>query len=291
MPIPGRLDNVSYVLHRPDPAHDHEARLMPEPVEQQTPPVDASPEPAAPPPAHVKAARYLWTQWIKPMGLILLAVFAFKSSILDWNDVPTGSMEPSVWVGDRIAVNKLAFDLKIPFTLKRIAYWGQPQRGDVVVFYSPQNGIRLVKRVVGLPGDRIEVRKNVLLINGQELTYTPANVPASGLDLLARDPSAHYEAGDAPPAPVRWTAIESLIGHPHPIQLVLNQSSPKSNFGPIEVPPDHYFVMGDNRDVSYDSRYFGFVPRKNIVGRAFTIALSLGNYYVPRMDRFFLPLP
>ena len=98
---------------------------------------------------------------------------SFKSAIADWNIVPTGSMKPTILEGDRIFVNKLAYDLKIPYTTLHIATWGAPQRGDIVVFYSPVDGTRLVKRVVGIPGDSIAMRNNQLTINGEDIRYEP----------------------------------------------------------------------------------------------------------------------
>src|SRR5688572_14845969 len=93
----------------------------------------------------------------RPFVFVILIVLSFRSSIADWNDVPTGSMNPSILEGDRIFVNKLAYDLKVPFTTWHLAAWDNPKRGDVVVFFSPHDGIRLVKRVIGVPGDRVEV--------------------------------------------------------------------------------------------------------------------------------------
>ena len=97
--------------------------------------------------------RRLWNRenarWLLSMGLVLLAVSSFRSAIADWNDVPTGSMKPTIMIGDRIAVNKLAYDLKIPFTRTRVPTWGHPARGDIVVCWSPADGARLVKRVIG----------------------------------------------------------------------------------------------------------------------------------------------
>src|SRR5438552_5215625 len=101
-----------------------------------------------------------WRNYAQPFLFAAIVLTTFRSSIADWNDVPSGSMNPSILEGDRIFVNKLAYDLKVPFTTWHIAEWSQPTRGDVVVFYSPVTGIRLVKRVVGLPGDTITLRDN-----------------------------------------------------------------------------------------------------------------------------------
>src|SRR5437588_9038191 len=118
-------------------------------------------------------ARKLWKKEIQPLVILALVLFAIRSSLADWNDVPTGSMKPTILEGDRVFVNKLAYDLKVPFTTWHIAEWSDPQRGDIVVFYSPKDGQRLVKRVIGLPGDTVESRDDRLIINGQPVGYAP----------------------------------------------------------------------------------------------------------------------
>src|SRR5438876_6698994 len=105
--------------------------------------------------------------------VMLLVVSSLRSALADWNDVPTGSMKPTIEEGDRVVVNKLAYDLKIPFTTIEVAKWGDPQRGDIVVLFSPVDGVRLVKRVVAVPGDRIEMRENQLYVNGRAASWKP----------------------------------------------------------------------------------------------------------------------
>ena len=97
-------------------------------------------------------AQKLWREEFRPLLIMALVVFAVRSSFADWNNVPTGSMKPTILEGDYVFVNKLAYDLKVPFTTLHLAEWSAPQRGDIVVFYSPKDGTRLVKRTVGLPG-------------------------------------------------------------------------------------------------------------------------------------------
>ena len=205
---------------------------------------------------------------------VILATFAFRSAIADWSDVPTGSMRPTIIEGDRIFVYKLAYDFKIPFTTRHIASWSGPERGDIVVFFSPADGTRLVKRVIGLPGDTIEMRNERLVINGVMTDYDAlddgvfGNVPTDG-------------------EPERRFLTENLPGAPHTVTIIPLVPAIRT-FGPIEVPEGRYFMLGDNRDNSADSRYFGFVPRKSIVGKVKGVAFSLryDEYFLPRWDRF-----
>src|SRR5215204_5452812 len=108
----------------------------------------------------------LWRAWIRPLALPVVFITAAKSALADINYVPSGSMQPTILCGDVLFINKLAYDLKVPFTQARLARWSDPARGDIVVCFAPDDGTRLVKRVVGLPGDTIESRRDVLFLNG-----------------------------------------------------------------------------------------------------------------------------
>jgi signal peptidase I len=218
--------------------------------------------------------RTFWRDWLRSILVVVLAVTSLRSAVADWNDVPTGSMKPSILEGDRIVVNKLAYDLRLPFTSVRLGTWAHPRRGDIVVLFSPRDGTRLVKRVVGLPGDSIGMRESRLVVNGQVLTYSPL------------DPG--LLAGPSPTPADRVLAAEDLGDGPHPVMISPNQPAIRS-FGPITVPEGSYFVMGDNRDESFDSRHFGVVPRHRIVGQALAVAASVDpeHHFVPRWRRFF----
>jgi signal peptidase I len=221
-----------------------------------------------------KKLKMYWKGWGCSIFVALIIATSFKSAIADWNIVPTGSMKPTIVEGDRVFVNKLAYDLKIPYTTWRIAEWREPQRGEIVVFYSPADNKRLVKRVVGLPGDTVAMLKNTLFINGRYLKYEPIN-----------DQSNDKASGQS-------CFMENLIGREHPV-MISPHHSPVRSFGPVIVPEGRYFMMGDNRDNSADSRYFGFVDRNRIVGQATAVVVSLdiNNNYRPRWERFFKKLP
>jgi signal peptidase I len=202
--------------------------------------------------------------------LMILIVSSLRSALADWNDVPTGSMKPTIQEGDRVVVNKLAYDLKIPFTTIKIVGWDDPKRGDIVVLFSPVDGTRLVKRVVALPNDQVEMRENQLYINGQ---------------VAKQSPVATTELADYGRA---YVFAENLQGHTHKMMVTPEIPAVRS-FGPVVVPKGNYFVLGDNRDNSNDSRFIGFIERRRIVGEAVAVAFSLdrSNYFVPRFDRFF----
>jgi len=223
-------------------------------------------------------SKWLWHEWIKPLIIVVAILAPVRSAIADWNDVPTGSMKPTILEGDRVFVNKLAYDLKIPFTTVHVATWDDPDRGDIVVLFSPADGKRLVKRVVGLPGDQIEMRDNVIFINGKRMAYEPLDkAVVKQLSETDRDDSVF--------------ATEDLDGVEHAVMSTPETPAMRS-FGPVTIPAGHYFVMGDNRDNSFDSRFFGFVDRHLIVGRAVGVAFSVdhAHYYKPRMGRFFRKL-
>jgi len=208
---------------------------------------------------------------IRVFVLMLLVISSLRSALADWNDVPTGSMKPTIQEGDRVVVNKLAYDLKVPFTMFQLARWSDPKRGDIVVLFSPEDGVRLVKRVVAVPGDRIEMRDEQLFVNGQAAHWTPLGTAEDPM----QGPVAIFE--------------ESVAGKSHKVMLTPNMRSDKSTFLPQIVPAGYYFVMGDNRDNSKDSRYIGFIERRRIVGKALAVAFSLDRtrYFAPRLDRFF----
>ena len=186
-------------------------------------------------------------------------------------------MKPTILEGDLVFVNKLAYDLKVPFTLQRLGEWDSPARGDIVVFFSPHDGMRLVKRVVALPGDTIELRNNVLLLNGEAMAYESVNAQAYAKEI--------YEDARA------VIAAEQGAGRSH---LVMELPSRRAlrTFDSITVPPGKYFMMGDSRDNSCDSRFWGFAERKQIVGKANRVLLSFdkNHHYAPRLGRTFSSL-
>ena len=220
----------------------------------------------------------LWREYRATL-LFLLLMLCFRSAWADWVTVPTGSMNPTILEGDRLLVDKHAFGLRLPFTHLHLTNGADPARGDIVVFDSPVDGTSLVKRVVGVPGDVLALDDERLIVNGHPARYTPEGT--EGLRRLlaataAQRPRLLREAG---------------LGAAHEIMLLPERAALRS-IGAVVVPAGMYFMMGDNRDDSADSRYFGFVPRNAIVGRATRVVVSLNpdRYYAPRAGRFLTPL-
>ena len=175
-------------------------------------------------------------------------------------------MLPTLLDGDKVWVNKLAYDVKIPFTEISLAKLSDPKHGDIVIVDSKIANKRLIKRIVGIPGDTIYMQNNALVINGEAIDY----------NVLSRENGS--------------TIVEEYL--PEKIhqarlsQRTLNRGS--RSYGPNIVPKDEYFVLGDNRDNSADSRIYTFVPRGEIIGRSSSVVFSLDrhNYYLPRGERF-----
>jgi signal peptidase I len=198
--------------------------------------------------------------------LFVILMVLFRTSLADWNTVPSGSMKPTIIEGDRIWVNKLAYDVRVPLTHLSLKHLADPQRGDIIVFDSASADKRLVKRVIGLPGETIGMQDNVLSINGQILPY-------------------RLEQSDHGVLALR----ETLNDKHHMIWIDTHLAGRQSSFPPVTVPAGHYLVLGDNRNNSADSRFIGFVPRAEIIGRTQRVVMSLNyeHYYLPRAERFF----
>ena len=213
--------------------------------------------------------------WLESRRFVvfLLLLGVFRTAVADWNPIPSASMRPTLLEGDVVLVNRLAYDLKVPLTDVVLAHLGTPQRGDIVTFTSPQDGMRLIKRIAALPGDTVEMRDNRLVVNGAPVDYAPIGAV---LESFGTHRSVDAER-------VRETFDE----HPHTIQW-LPQVASRSSFGPVTVPSGHYLMLGDNRDDSADSRYFGFVPRERLIGRAERILVSadIEDRWQPRFARF-----
>lgn len=193
-------------------------------------------------------------EYCKAFFPVILIVFLLRSFLAEPFRIPSGSMIPTLEVGDFILVNKFAYGIRLPVVNRKVVDVAAPQRGDVVVFrYPPDPRVDYIKRVVGLPGDRIGYYDKVLYVNGQAVSMQ------------------RIEESTGEGKTRRVVFSEELDGKSHTVQWLIGRPSPE---GEIEVPAGHYFVLGDNRDNSKDSRIWGFVPDENLVGKAFVIWMS-----------------
>ena len=221
--------------------------------------------------------------WRQNKGLMFFIglMMVFRSAVADWNYIPSSSMNPTLVRGDRVVVNKLAYRLRVPFTLVEIARWGVPQRGDVITFDSPQDDLNLIKRVVALGGDSVEMHDNTLTVNGQEVNRS----------LVAESRLIPSEAG------VLNAQIWREVIHTGHSDIAIEVARlPNMNryvdFARVQVPEGKVMVMGDSRDNSNDSRFIGFIDLHRITGQAVRVALSHDPeaYFLPRTDRWWRAL-
>ncbi|MBX3586578.1 MAG: signal peptidase I [Ramlibacter sp.] len=217
-----------------------------------------------------------WLDWTAGLFPVILVVFLLRSFLFEPFKIPSGSMIPTLRVGDLILVNKFTYGVRLPVINTKITEGTPPQRGDVMVFrYPPKPSLDYIKRVVGLPGDEVAYLNKRLTINGQPVSKTALPDFFDG-DVMRY--FKHYE--------------EVLGGHRH--RLLNDEDRPAFVSGTddfpfkqncrysvegvvCKVPEGHYFMMGDNRDNSLDSRYWGFVPDRNIVGKAFFVWMNFGD--------------
>lgn len=216
--------------------------------------------------------RYLSIFWHenKKFLLILASIVCFKSAVADLNSISGRSMQPTLLDGDKVWVNKLAYDVKIPFTDIALLNLGDPLRGDIVIIDSHAAGKRLVKRIIGVPGDTIYMRNNMLVVNGEIADYEVLSEDREGVVI-----------------------VEHLFEQSHQAMISSFRGSRSTrSYGPAEVPEDHFFVLGDNRDNSADSRLYSFIPRDQIVGRSSSVVFSLDSEqsFRPRSGRFMAQL-
>lgn len=216
--------------------------------------------------------RYLLAFWRenRKFLLILASIVCFKSAIADLNSISGRSMQPTLLDGDKVWVNKLAYDMKIPFTDISLFSTGEPGRGDIVIIDSAAAGKRLVKRIIGLPGDTVYMRNNVLMVNDEIADYEVLAESRDAVTIIEHLYESSYQAMFSPTRGNRSTR----------------------SYGPAQVPEGHFFVLGDNRDNSADSRLYSFIPRDQIVGRSSSVVFSLDSEHSfrPRSGRFLAEL-
>lgn len=215
----------------------------------------------------------VWLRQNRGFLLFLLGFAFFRTAVADWNPIPSGSMRPTIVEGDVVLVDRLAYDFKVPLTDLSLMRLGHPERGDVVTFASPKDGTRLIKRLVAVAGDVVEMRNERLIINGVAAEYS--------------EPVAGEERTEYGFTVRSLRQTERIAGSERTVQYLPEVSAMRS-FGPVVVPEDSYFFLGDNRDDSADSRYIGVIARERLIGRAHHVLVSAdikGNW-LPRFERF-----
>ena len=204
-----------------------------------------------------------------------MSIFAFRSSVLDWNQVSTESMSPTIIEGDRVFVEKSAYDFALPFTNWKAIEIENPSRGEIVIFKKQGGSQPLIKRIVGLPEETIEIVNNKVIVNKVQAHYKPLQRESfNHLDLYTRTKN-EFE-------------LEIFEDAEHSIMIQKKNDHASAASKPLYIPAGYYYVLGDNRDSSIDSRNIGLIHREQILGKGRTIAFSLdySNFYIPRKDRF-----
>ena len=217
-----------------------------------------------------------WLDWTAGLFPVILAVFLLRSFLFEPFKIPSGSMIPTLLVGDLILVNKFTYGVRLPVINVKVSEGNKPQRGDVMVFrYPPKPSLDYIKRVVGVPGDEVAYLNKKLTINGKA-------VPTTSLpeyfdeDAMRYFPHFEEALGERSHRLLNDPARPAMIAGADDFSY--RQNCRYSIEGVVcKVPEGHYFMMGDNRDNSLDSRYWGFVPDKNIVGKAFFVWMNFGN--------------
>lgn len=217
-----------------------------------------------------------WVEYTGSFFPVIALVFILRSFLFEPFKIPSSSMLPTLFVGDLILVNKFVYGIRLPVINKKVIELGSPQRGDVMVFRFPVDPkTDYIKRVIGVPGDKIEYKNKRLTVNGEAFNYLPLS------DFLDEE-KLNYSRHLTEQSKTRKHEILNDDYAPAFVRDVRNFPGKENCSYNVEgvvctVPAKHYFMMGDNRDNSFDSRYWGFVPEQNIVGKAFFIWMNLGN--------------
>jgi len=226
--------------------------------------------------AEDKLRQPWWLEYTASFFPVIAAVFLLRSFVIEPFKIPSGSMIPTLQIGDFILVNKYTYGIRLPIVNKKIVEMSQPQRGDVMVFRYPKDeSMDYIKRVIGVPGDMVKYDNKRLTVNGQPATYAPQSDYLDG-ERLTYSKQYQEMLGNVTHNILNDADRPAYVSGPDDFPFRENCTYNQTGFT-CKVPAGHYFMMGDNRDNSADSRYWGFVPDKNIVGKAFFIWMNLGD--------------
>ena len=226
--------------------------------------------------AEDKLRQPWWLEYTASFFPVIAAVFLLRSFVIEPFKIPSGSMIPTLQIGDFILVNKYTYGIRLPIVNKKIVELNQPQRGDVMVFRYPKDeSMDYIKRVIGVPGDVVKYDNKRLTVNDQPATYAPQSDYLDG-ERLTYSKQYQETLGTVSHNILNDADRPAYVSGPDDFPFRENCTYNQTGFT-CKVPAGHYFMMGDNRDNSADSRYWGFVPDKNIVGKAFFIWMNLGD--------------
>ena len=226
--------------------------------------------------AEDKLRQPWWLEYTASFFPVIAAVFLLRSFVIEPFKIPSGSMIPTLQIGDFILVNKYTYGIRLPIVNKKVVELNQPQRGDVMVFRYPKDeSMDYIKRVIGVPGDVVKYDNKRLTVNGQPATYAPQSDYLDG-ERLTYSKQYQEMLGNVSHNILNDADRPAYVSGPDDFPFRENCTYNQTGFI-CKVPAGHYFMMGDNRDNSADSRYWGFVPDKNIVGKAFFIWMNLGD--------------
>ncbi|MDQ6628751.1 MAG: signal peptidase I [Pseudomonadota bacterium] len=221
-----------------------------------------------------------WLDWTAGLFPVILVVFLLRSFLFEPFKIPSGSMKPTLLVGDLILVNKFYYGVRLPVVNIKLVGNHEPQHGDVMVFRYPKDtSVDYIKRVVGIPGDEVTFRNQQLFLNGKPVPVEPLPAPGFYDDEARRySPVFKEKLGDVEHDILINPQSTPFFGNPDSIEFPFRENCSYSADGvSCKVPVGHYFMMGDNRDNSQDSRYWGFVPDQNIVGKAFFVWMNFSD--------------
>jgi signal peptidase I len=226
--------------------------------------------------------RFIW-DWFRSVIVALALFLVIRSFFVEAFKIPTGSMEGTLLVGDFLLVNKLVYGAEVPFTSVKLPALRAPRHGDIIVFQWPVDKTKnFVKRIVGLPGDTLEMREGILFRNGVSQHESYASHTAPGADVADEEfrwqqaylLGAHHPVASSPRMPLGFGGFHAFLGY-HPS---------RNNWGPLVVPEKNYFVLGDNRDNSLDSRYWGFVADSLVRGQPMVVYYSYDPSGAVKLD-------